>query len=64
MDLSDDFINDFDSNDFDPEPSQGKNRTPLIIGGVVVVIFCCCCSFLYAGWTFGDAVLDFIRGLS
>ena len=60
MDLSDDFINDFDSNDFDPEPSQEKNRLPLIIGVAVIIILCCCSSFLYAGWTFGDRVLELL----
>jgi hypothetical protein len=60
MDLSDDFINDFDSNDFDPEPSEGKNRTRLIIGAVAIVLLCCCSSFLYAGWTFGDRVLELL----
>ena len=63
MDLSDDFINDFDSNDFDPASPEGKNRTPLIIGAVVIVVLCCCCSTLYAGWTFGDAVLEFLSDL-
>ena len=59
MDLSDDFINDFDSNDFDdPEPPEGKNRTRLIIIAAAFIIFCCCCGLLYAGWMLGDRVLE------
>ena len=58
MDLSDDFINDFDVDDFDVEPPEEKNRLPLIVAGVVIILLCCCCVFLWAGWTYGDLLLE------
>ena len=62
MDLSDDFINDFDSEDFDPDPSPGKSRMPLIIGAAAFIILCCCCGSLYIFYQYiGDPLVELLK---
>lgn len=47
-------------------PSSGgrSNRTLwLIVGAIVILGLCCVCS-VGLGWTYGDAVVDFLRSLN
>jgi hypothetical protein len=36
------------------------NRNIIIIAVVAVILLCCCCSMLYAAWTWGDLLLEYI----
>jgi hypothetical protein len=55
MDMNDDFIS-----TEEPQPTGSSNRNVIIIAVVAIVVLCCCCGILYAGWYFGDYVLDWL----
>lgn len=42
----------------DQQPPSDNRRKIIIAAAAAVVILCCCCGFLYAGWTFGDQVIE------
>jgi hypothetical protein len=53
---------DFDTPITPPPPFEEprkRNSTVVVIVVVVLVLLCCCClAMIWAGWTFGDAILQ------
>lgn len=42
------------------EQPKKRNTTLIIILVVVALLLCCCCAFIWVGWKYGDALLQWI----
>lgn len=56
MNLTDDFENEFLTED--PPPEDGRRKTIVIAAAALVIV--CCCVFLVAGWFLGDYVVQYL----
>lgn len=56
MNLTDDFDNEFLTEE--PPPEDGRRKTIVIAAAALLIV--CCCTFLVASWFLGDYVMEYM----